>query len=90
MKAHWYSNVNEKKKLFLNEAHTHSKTMPRAQADVLTADERSLLVVAAELIVIDIMCEYMVHPPHSTPVITNWNNKVQEELVHFLFFCTHI
>ena len=65
-----------------------SQNMPKAQDSALTADEKCLLVVAAKLV--NITHEYAVRPPHSTPVITFWNNKVQEELVHFPFFCTHI
>ena len=62
--------------------------MPRAQDGVLTADEKRLLVIAAKLV--DITCEYAVRPPRSAPAITFWNNKVQEEMVRFPFFCTHI
>ena len=62
--------------------------MPKAQDGTLTADEKCLLVVAAKLN--DITCEYAVRLPCSAPVITFWNNKVQEELVHFPFFCMHI
>ena len=39
---------------------------------------------------VDITCKYVVHPPRSALVITFWNNKVQEEMVRFPFFCTHI
>ena len=62
--------------------------MPRAQDGVLTADEKHLLVIAAKLV--DIMCEYAVCLPHSALAITFWNDKVQEELVRFPFFCMHI
>ena len=62
--------------------------MPKAQDGLLTADEKCLLVVAAKLA--DITHEYAVRPPRSALAITFWNNKVQEELVRFPFFCTHI
>ena len=62
--------------------------MPRAQEGVLTADKKRLLVIVAKLV--DITCKYAVRLPCSAPAITFWNNKVQEEMVRFPFFCTHI
>ena len=48
----------------------------------LTLDESELLIVAAKLFAV--AREYSVWPPQSEHEVNYWNEKVKEELVHFL------
>ena len=48
----------------------------------LTLDESELLIVAAKLFAV--AREYSVRPPQSEHEVNYWNEKVKEELVHFL------